>query len=71
MTLSSFSQAGYARLPEDLLRDLLEGADEMVGTVVALLGPALDRRDELREALLELELIRAVEPTPTPNDLRS
>src|SRR5205823_5888616 len=49
---------GYARLPEDLLRDLLEGAETVVEQVAQLLAPALDRRDELRGALEDLNLVR-------------
>ncbi len=59
------TREGYARLPEDLLRDLLEGAGSVVDQVTAFLGPALDGRDELRQALIDLELVRtfsAVEP---------
>ena len=58
------SQEGYARLPEDLLRDLLEGAGEMVNEAEALLAPALDRRDELRRGLDELGLIRRYAEVP-------
>jgi hypothetical protein len=56
---------GYARLPEDLLRDLLDGAGDMITQVASLLGPAIDNRDQLRQALLDLGLIRSfsvVEP---------
>jgi hypothetical protein len=53
---------GYARLPEDLLRDLLQGADEVVGQVIGLLGPALESREELRAALQSLQLIRVYSP---------
>ncbi|MCA1704234.1 MAG: DNA double-strand break repair nuclease NurA [Actinobacteria bacterium] len=53
-------QEGYARLPEDLLRDLLAGADAVVQEVEALLAPALDGRDRLREALGNLGLIRSL-----------
>lgn len=56
------SQEGYARLPEDLLRDLLYGADQVVDTVTALLSPALERRDELRAALADAGMVRAVQP---------
>jgi len=49
---------GYARLPEDLLRDLLEGADGMVTEVTRLLSPALEGREELRAALEELGLVQ-------------
>lgn len=49
---------GYARLPEDLLRDLLASADQVAESVLAILGPALDSREELRGALDSLGLIR-------------
>jgi hypothetical protein len=55
--------AGYARLPEDLLRDLLLGAEGMVGEVTALLAPALDGHDRLRGALEDLGLVRAYTPS--------
>lgn len=56
------AREGYARLPEDLLRDLLDGADHIVADVTQLLGPSLDRRDELRAALHELNLVRRYQP---------
>jgi hypothetical protein len=49
---------GYARLPEDLLQDLLAGAGDMVTQVEALLGPALERKAELRQGLQDLGLLR-------------
>lgn len=49
---------GYARLPEDLLRDLLVNADGVADKVLGILGPALDRRSELREAMHSLGLFR-------------
>ena len=52
------SLEGYARLPEDLLRDLLDGAGQVVEDVNALLAPAMDNRRALREALENLGLIR-------------
>jgi len=54
---------GYARLPEDLLRDLLQGAETVVGQVSALLAPALDRREALRGALEDLGLVRRYNDT--------
>jgi hypothetical protein len=54
---------GYARLPEDLLHDLLTGAQDIVGQVTDLLGPALDKRDELRQGLEALGLIKTYTPT--------
>ena len=56
---------GYARLPEDLLHDLLEGAGEMVGEVEAMLGPMLEQRDVLRQTLHDLGLIRSYQTVPT------
>ncbi|MCY4436189.1 MAG: hypothetical protein OXE05_02505 [Chloroflexi bacterium] len=56
--LSNESREGYARLPEDLLRDLLAGAGEVVEEVASLLAPVLDSRDRLRSVLLDLGLIR-------------
>ena len=49
---------GYARLPEDLLRDLLGGADQIVDDVNTLLAPAMDNRRVLRNALEDLDLVR-------------
>lgn len=51
-------QEGYARLPEDLLHDLLGGADELVDEVERLLGSNLDKQDELREALESAGVVR-------------
>lgn len=51
-------QEGYARLPEDLLHDLLGGADELVTEVERLLGSSLDNQEELREALESSGLVR-------------
>lgn len=59
---AQLSQEGYARLPEDLLRDLLDGADQVVHTVTALLSPALERRSELRRALADAGLVKNVGP---------
>jgi hypothetical protein len=56
---------GYARLPEDLLRDLLQGTDTVVAEVADLLAPALDRRERLREAVEELGLVRRYEEAAT------
>ena len=55
------NREGYARLPEDLLRDLLAGADDVVQEVVNLLTPVLDARDCLRQGLLDLGLIQTFE----------
>ena len=65
MTLND-NLEGYARLPEDFLRDLLEGADGVVDAVVDLLVPVLDARDRLRQGLIDLGLIRTfhgIEPS--------
>jgi hypothetical protein len=56
---------GYARLPEDLLRDLLSEAGPMVARVEDLLAPAIERREQLRAALHDAGMImsfRDVEP---------
>ena len=57
------STEGYARLPEDLLRDLLDGADRMVAEVTRLLSPALEGRDRLRGALEALGLVQTYAST--------
>lgn len=57
-TLVTTENEGYARLPEDLLRDLLRNADEVADSVLAILGPALDGREEMRGALDSLGLVR-------------
>ncbi|MGV9935770.1 hypothetical protein ACWDY4_35260 [Streptomyces olivaceoviridis] len=51
------SEDDYARLPEDLLAELLSSATDVAHTVEDLLGPALEMRDELREAAQALGLI--------------
>ena len=58
---SNENREGYARLPEDLLRDLLEGAGSVIDDVVSLLTPMLDSRDHIRRGLLDLGLIRTFE----------
>jgi hypothetical protein len=62
--MTGLSQEGYARLPEDLLRDMLAGTDGVVETVTNLLAPALEKRSELRAALEELKLVRRYEVVP-------
>jgi hypothetical protein len=57
------TREGYARLPEDLLRDLLEGVPEVVEKAKDLLGSSLDRKDELRAALEELGLVKTYTAT--------
>ena len=61
---SNEGHEGYARLPEDLLRDLLQGAGEVVEEVANLLAPMLDSRNELRQGLVDLGLIRTFEEVP-------
>lgn len=53
---------GYARLPEDLLRDLLNGAEDLAGQVTEMLEPALDQREQLRSTIDSLGLIRTFQP---------
>jgi hypothetical protein len=55
------TREGYARLPEDLLRDLLEGAGDVANQVIGMLGPALEMREQLRGALGSLGLIQKFE----------
>jgi len=62
--MPELGREGYARLPEDLLRDLLLAADDVVDEVDELLLPALERRDEFRIALGELGLIAMHEDAP-------
>src|SRR5579862_5191321 len=45
------SYEGYARLPEDLLNDLLGEADDMVSRVEEMLAPAIERRADLRQTM--------------------
>jgi len=64
--MASEVREGYARLPEDLLRDLLSGAEDVAKQVTQMLGPAIDNRDRLRTALDTLGLVRTFqleEPT--------
>lgn len=53
---------GYARLPEDLLRDLLGSSSELLDAVDELLGANLDRKAELRSALEDLGLLVQLAP---------
>ena len=55
----------YARLPEDLLHDLLEGAGDMVTEVEAMLGPMMEQREGLRGTLRDMGLIRGYQTIPT------
>ncbi|MGH8544752.1 MAG: DNA double-strand break repair nuclease NurA, partial [Gammaproteobacteria bacterium] len=56
---------GYARLPEDLLKDLLDGAGDVVNQVKSLLAPALEEREGLRRALQDLGLVRRYKESKT------
>lgn len=49
---------GYARLPEDLLNDLLAEARKMVDRVKEMLSPAIEHREELRRTLDDAGLIQ-------------
>ena len=53
---------------EDLLRDLLAGAGDVVDQVASLLAPILDARDRLRRGLLDLNLIRTFQAV-TPSTI--
>lgn len=57
------SLEGYARLPEDLLRDLLVGTEGMVAEVTRLLSPALEGREKLRAGLESLGLVQTYTST--------
>jgi hypothetical protein len=59
------TREGYARLPEDLLRDLLDGVPAVVEKAKELLGSSLDRKDELREALEQLGLVKTYNSVET------
>lgn len=56
------SPEGYARLPEDLLHDLLKDADQVVEEVSSLLAPIMDSRDRIRDALDSMGLVRRFDP---------
>jgi hypothetical protein len=49
---------GYARLPEDLLRDLLGGIEQAADRAEEILAPAIDGQERIRAKLEELNLIR-------------
>ena len=55
----------YARLPEDLLADLLADAPLIADQVRALLGPALAMRGELRKAAVADGLVQETPPGRT------
>ena len=63
--MTTGAQEGYARLPEDLLHSLLEGAESTAKEVSNLLEPALEARAELREGLEQLLLVRQFTETST------
>jgi hypothetical protein len=54
---------GYARLPEDLLRDLLDGAEDLASQVTQMLEPALEQREQLRSAMKSLGLLTTYKPS--------
>jgi len=54
---------GYARLPEDLLRDLLDGAEDLASQATQMLEPALEKREQLRSAMNSLGLITTYQPS--------
>lgn len=63
MSMNSFSSAHgqeYARLPEDLLAELLAAAPRIADQVNILLGPAMQQRDALRREALQLGRIGQV-----------
>lgn len=53
----------YARLPEDLLAQLLSNTPEVADQVTKLLVPALEQRGALRAAAESLNLLRLTTPT--------
>ncbi len=55
----------YARLPEDLLAELLSAAPKIATQVKNLLGPALAMKDRLRQAAVDLD--RIVDFSPRSN----
>ena len=59
--MTSESREGYARLPEDLLRDLLDGAGDVANQVIDILGPALEMRERLRNEAVSLGLVQKFE----------
>jgi hypothetical protein len=52
----------YARLPEDLLAELLTAAPKIAAQVKSLLGPALAMKDRLRQAAEKLDRIVSASP---------
>jgi hypothetical protein len=55
----------YARLPEDLLAELLTAAPKIAAQVKSLLGPALAMKDRLRQAAVKLDRIVSASPGST------
>ena len=51
-------EQGYARLPEDLLHDLLQEAEPITQRVEQLLSVGVERREKLRAAMSDLGLIK-------------
>ena len=51
-------EQGYARLPEDLLYGLLGEAGAITGRVTGMLESSVEHREELRQGLRELGLLR-------------
>ena len=66
--MSEFGEGEYARLPADLLKELLQNAPEVAARVRALLEPALLQQGELRAAAHAADLIKTVDPA-TPLSL--
>lgn len=60
--MTSEAHEGYARLPEDLLRDLLNGAEDLASQATQMLEPALEQREQLRSAMNSLGLITTFKP---------
>ena len=58
---------GYARLPEDLLHELLGEADGISDSVARMLESSIEHRDRLRQGLNDLGLLRQFNKTePSP-----
>jgi len=55
------AQDDHARLPEDLLNDILSSSGGLAHEVEALLGVNLDQQDELRRALLDLGYVHVLQ----------
>ena len=56
--MTSESREGYARLPEDLLRDLLDGAGDVANQVIDILGPALQAASDCETRQFRLDLFK-------------